>query len=224
MWPTRKAMATTEAAIDRGLSRDLYVALGDPQATGGWAVRTYVKPFANWIWIGALVMALGGVISLTDRRYRVGAPARRAAPPPGRLVDLGGYRVHLLAEGLHASGVGEARENRGHDRHGADRSDLQRRGAQRGQRRRMLGRELQTGVAARRVDRPAAGADQERHRRQPRIGRKAERRLHREQQHAQRDHAAAGVQRRAVAGAPQRQRGQDRQRDRGRALRDQQRA
>ncbi|MER2510402.1 MAG: cytochrome c-type biogenesis CcmF C-terminal domain-containing protein, partial [Amaricoccus sp.] len=76
-----QAMATTEAAIDRGLSRDLYVALGDPQATGGWAVRTYVKPFANWIWIGALVMALGGVISLTDRRYRVGAPARRAAPP-----------------------------------------------------------------------------------------------------------------------------------------------
>ena len=73
-----QAMATTEAAIDRGLARDLYVALGDAQAAGGWAVRTYVKPLANWIWIGALVMALGGVISLTDRRYRVGAPARRA--------------------------------------------------------------------------------------------------------------------------------------------------
>ncbi len=76
-------MGTTEAAIDRTLTRDLYVTLGDPQSDGGWAVRTYVKPFANWIWLGALVMAAGGAISLTDRRYRVGAPARRAAPAPG---------------------------------------------------------------------------------------------------------------------------------------------
>jgi cytochrome c-type biogenesis protein CcmF len=74
-------MPTTEAAIDRGLTRDLYVALGDPQDNGGWAVRTYVKPFASWIWIGALIMAAGGAISLTDRRYRVGAPARRAPRP-----------------------------------------------------------------------------------------------------------------------------------------------
>jgi cytochrome c-type biogenesis protein CcmF len=69
-------MPTTEAAIDRGLTRDIYVALGDAQ-DGGWAVRSYVKPFANWIWIGAMVMAFGGMVSLTDRRYRVGAPARR---------------------------------------------------------------------------------------------------------------------------------------------------
>jgi cytochrome c-type biogenesis protein CcmF len=72
-----QAMPTTEAAIDRSLTRDLYVALGDPQADGGWALRTYFKPFANWIWAGAMIMALGGVVSLTDRRYRVGAPARR---------------------------------------------------------------------------------------------------------------------------------------------------
>jgi cytochrome c-type biogenesis protein CcmF len=71
-------MGTTEAAIDRGWTRDLYVALGDPQEGGGWAIRTYVKPFANWIWIGSLIMALGGVVSLTDRRYRVGAPSARA--------------------------------------------------------------------------------------------------------------------------------------------------
>jgi cytochrome c-type biogenesis protein CcmF len=71
-------ISTTEAAIDRGITRDLYVALGDAQEGGGWAVRTYVKPFANWIWAGALIMALGGIVSLTDRRYRVGAPARRA--------------------------------------------------------------------------------------------------------------------------------------------------
>ncbi len=74
--------STTEAAIDRKLRRDLYVALGDAQQGGGYAIRTYVKPFANWIWLGALIMALGGAISLTDRRYRVGAPARRAAAPP----------------------------------------------------------------------------------------------------------------------------------------------
>ncbi|MBA3324465.1 MAG: heme lyase CcmF/NrfE family subunit, partial [Rhodobacteraceae bacterium] len=74
--------STTEAAIDRKLTRDLYVTLGDPQEGGGWAIRTYVKPFANWIWLGALIMAAGGVVSLTDRRYRVGAPARRAVPPP----------------------------------------------------------------------------------------------------------------------------------------------
>ena len=75
-----QAMATTEAAIDRSLRRDLYVALGDPQPDGAWALRTYVKSFANWIWLGALIMAAGGVLSLTDRRYRVGAPARRAPP------------------------------------------------------------------------------------------------------------------------------------------------
>ncbi|MBP7002841.1 heme lyase CcmF/NrfE family subunit [Amaricoccus sp.] len=77
-----QGMPTTEAAIDRGLTRDLYVTLGDPQHGGGWAVRTYVKPFANWIWLGALVMAAGGAVSLSDRRYRVGAPARRR-PPAG---------------------------------------------------------------------------------------------------------------------------------------------
>jgi cytochrome c-type biogenesis protein CcmF len=75
-----QGMTTTEAAIDRGVTRDLYVALGDPQPDGAWALRTYIKPFANWIWAGALLMAAGGIVSLTDRRYRVGAPARRAPP------------------------------------------------------------------------------------------------------------------------------------------------
>ncbi len=75
-------MPTTEAAIDSGLTRDLYIALGDRQETDAeaWAVRVYVKPFANWIWIGSLVMAAGGILSLTDRRYRVGAAGRRRAP------------------------------------------------------------------------------------------------------------------------------------------------
>jgi len=70
------AMPTTEAAIDNGVLRDLYLVIGDPQAGGGWAVRTYVKPFANWIWAGAIIMALGGGLSLSDRRFRVAAGAR----------------------------------------------------------------------------------------------------------------------------------------------------
>ena len=72
------AMPTTEAAIDNGVFRDLYVVIGDPQQGGGWAVRTYIKPFANWIWAGAIIMALGGGMSLTDRRFRVAAGARKA--------------------------------------------------------------------------------------------------------------------------------------------------
>jgi cytochrome c-type biogenesis protein CcmF len=75
-------MPTTEAAIDNGVFRDLYVVIGDAQEGGGWAVRTYIKPFANWIWAGAIFMALGGLLSLSDRRYRVAAGARRAAPAP----------------------------------------------------------------------------------------------------------------------------------------------
>ena len=75
-------MPTTEAAIDAGLTRDVYLVLGDQQeGTGAWAVRSYLKPLANWIWIGAFVMAFGGMISLTDRRFRVGAAARRRKTP-----------------------------------------------------------------------------------------------------------------------------------------------
>jgi cytochrome c-type biogenesis protein CcmF len=77
-----QGMPTTEAAIDSGFARDLYLVLGDKQQGGdAWAVRVYMKPLAVWIWLGALVMALGGLVSLTDRRYRVGAAARRAPAP-----------------------------------------------------------------------------------------------------------------------------------------------
>jgi cytochrome c-type biogenesis protein CcmF len=80
IYPVQR-MPTTEAGIDSGLTRDLYVVLGDPQDArpGAWAVRVYVKPYANWIWIGSLVMAAGGLFSLSDRRYRVGAAAKRRA-------------------------------------------------------------------------------------------------------------------------------------------------
>ncbi len=76
-----QGMPTTEAAIYNGLFRDIYLVIGDEQDGGGWAVRTYIKPFASWIWLGCLMMALGGIFSLTDRRYRVAAGARKARRP-----------------------------------------------------------------------------------------------------------------------------------------------
>ncbi|MDX1780093.1 MAG: heme lyase CcmF/NrfE family subunit [Thalassovita sp.] len=75
-YPVAK-MPTTEAAIDNGFLRDIYVVIGDPQDDGGWAVRSYYKPLANWIWGGSILMALGGLLSLSDRRYRVAAGARK---------------------------------------------------------------------------------------------------------------------------------------------------
>lgn len=70
-------MPTTEAGIDNGVFRDVYLVIGDAQADGGWAVRTYIKPFANWIWAGCIVMSLGGLLSLSDRRHRVAAGAAK---------------------------------------------------------------------------------------------------------------------------------------------------
>ncbi len=71
-------MPTTEAAIDYNLLRDVYVVIGDEQIQGGWTIRTYIKPLTNWIWIGCGLMALGGLLSLSDRRFRVAAGARKS--------------------------------------------------------------------------------------------------------------------------------------------------
>ncbi|MCZ6618948.1 MAG: heme lyase NrfEFG subunit NrfE, partial [Gammaproteobacteria bacterium] len=60
----------TEAAIDPGFLRDVYVSLGESLDDGDWAVRLQVKPFVRWIWLGGLLMALGGCIAVTDARYR----------------------------------------------------------------------------------------------------------------------------------------------------------
>ena len=68
---TVQQMPMTEAAIDSGLTRDLYASLGEPLADGAWIVRVYYKPFVDWIWGGAFLMALGGIIAITDRRYRL---------------------------------------------------------------------------------------------------------------------------------------------------------
>ncbi len=69
----------TESAIDSSLTRDLYVALGEPLENGAWSVRIHHKPMIVWIWLGCLVMAFGGLLAMLDRRYRV-VTRRREAP------------------------------------------------------------------------------------------------------------------------------------------------
>ncbi len=68
---TVQRMSMTEVGLDAGFTRDLYVALGEPlEKTDAWAIRIYIKPFIRWIWLGALFMALGGLLAITDKRYR----------------------------------------------------------------------------------------------------------------------------------------------------------
>ena len=74
--------AMTEAAISTGVLGDLYVSLGEPVSGGAWSVRVYHKPFVTWIWGGCVIMALGGLLALTDRRYRRLAPRRESATAP----------------------------------------------------------------------------------------------------------------------------------------------
>jgi cytochrome c-type biogenesis protein CcmF len=69
---TVSRMPMTEVALDRGVTRDLYISMGEPLDNGqAWSVRLYVKPFVNWIWGGCLLMALGGLLAVCDRRYRL---------------------------------------------------------------------------------------------------------------------------------------------------------
>jgi len=69
LYPVQGAIMT-EASISAGMLRDLYVSLGEELEQGAWSVRIYIKPFVQWIWMGALLMALGGILTLIDRRYR----------------------------------------------------------------------------------------------------------------------------------------------------------
>jgi len=73
-------MPTTEAGIRTTWFSDLYAVIGDPDGKGGWSTRLYHNPMVPWMWTGALMMFLGGMVSLTDRRHRVGAPRRSRAP------------------------------------------------------------------------------------------------------------------------------------------------
>ena len=84
MYPEKRTYLTTEnvmteTAINTGLFRDLYISLGEPVSDGAWSVRVYFKPFVSWIWGGALLMALGGGLALTDRRYALAARKQREA-------------------------------------------------------------------------------------------------------------------------------------------------
>jgi cytochrome c-type biogenesis protein CcmF len=85
---TAQQMPMTEAAIDSGPFGDIYVSLGDPVGDGSWAVRVYHKPFVTWIWLGCILMALGGFIALTDPRYRIRA-ARDAEVASGAATQAG---------------------------------------------------------------------------------------------------------------------------------------
>jgi cytochrome c-type biogenesis protein CcmF len=73
---TVQNMPMTEAAIDPGFTRDLYVSLGDSVSATAWVVKVQHKPFIDWIWGGCLLMALGGALAASDRRYRVAARRR----------------------------------------------------------------------------------------------------------------------------------------------------
>jgi len=80
-YPAEKS-STTEAAIHTTPIADVYVVLGDSDGKGGWATRIYHNPLVPWIWAGAIFMAIGGMVSLSDRRLRVGAPKRAARKTP----------------------------------------------------------------------------------------------------------------------------------------------
>jgi cytochrome c-type biogenesis protein CcmF len=78
---TVQQMPMTEAAIDRGFTRDLYVSLGDAKKDGTWVVRLQHKPFVSWIWAGCLIIAFGGFLAASDRRYRMGSRKRVDVQP-----------------------------------------------------------------------------------------------------------------------------------------------
>ena len=84
MYPEKRSYTAsgnvmTETAIDSGILRDLYISLGEPVNAGAWSVRVYYKPFVSWIWGGAVLMAMGGGLALSDRRYALAARKQREA-------------------------------------------------------------------------------------------------------------------------------------------------
>ena len=83
-------MPMTEAAIDTGIFRDLYVSMGEPipDSQGAWSMRVYYKPFVVWIWGGCLLMAMGGALAISDRRYRI--HSRKAARISAGSLPVGG--------------------------------------------------------------------------------------------------------------------------------------
>ena len=91
------SMPMTIASIQVGILRDLYVSLGEPipNSNGAWAVRVYIKPFVDWIWVGCVMMALGGVLAISDRRYRIHAKKSNKTTDS----TVAGKKAILVAEG-----------------------------------------------------------------------------------------------------------------------------
>jgi cytochrome c-type biogenesis protein CcmF len=69
----------TEAGIDPGFTRDIYVSLGEALGGGDWSLRLYYKPFVRWIWLGGILIAIGGLLAASDKRYRLGRVSSTAA-------------------------------------------------------------------------------------------------------------------------------------------------
>jgi cytochrome c-type biogenesis protein CcmF len=87
----------TETAIDRSFTRDLYVALGEPVSATAWGLRVYYKPFVGWIWGGCVLMALGGLLAVLDRRYRAARKAVTEPIPPSAPASTGRAAQPTLA-------------------------------------------------------------------------------------------------------------------------------
>lgn len=81
------AMPMTETAIDANGLRHLYVSLGEPLGNGAWSVRIYYKPFVDWIWGGCLLMAMGGLLAVSDRRYRLKLREQQRVNVPGGVMS-----------------------------------------------------------------------------------------------------------------------------------------
>jgi cytochrome c-type biogenesis protein CcmF len=99
----------TEAGIDDGIFRDLYISLGQPLAGRAWSVRIYYRPFVRWIWAGGFLAALGGLLALSDKRYWRREKLRRGvkARPRAQAVDIKEPLIHsytVAPESLRATG------------------------------------------------------------------------------------------------------------------------
>jgi len=95
---TASGNVMTETAIDSGIFRHLYISLGEPIAGGAWSVRVYYKPFVGWIWGGAILMALGGGLALSDRRYALAARKEREAQQVAKPAEVPSTVVASVTE------------------------------------------------------------------------------------------------------------------------------
>jgi len=89
----------TEAAIDTGFFGDLYASLGEPVGGGAWSVRLYYKPFVDWIWGGCLIMAFGGLLAVSDKRYRIKVKEKGWGSTPASCLPLSSASRHRPSSG-----------------------------------------------------------------------------------------------------------------------------